>query len=92
MHEESHPDAGKKRIIKDDRQHHGVPNFGGSEIRIEDWWDKLTGGSWMFAEGNPACLNYAMRSVDLPIDDEVLYGKINNLGYLVHVSELKEDK
>jgi len=64
------------------------------EIRIEDWWDRVGGGSWMGAKGNPACLIYAMRSglsskINIPIDNEVLYGKINGLGYLVHIKELE---
>lgn len=90
---EPHPLAGKKVKIKD-----GVNDpaqkqvVGGAEYVIEDWWDRLTGGSWMFADGNPAALHYAMRSAfnQLPINDDVVYGKIGNLGHLVHVSELGE--
>lgn len=99
MHKDSHALAGKTVKIKE-----GVTDpvqgqvVGGAEYRIEDWWDKLTGGSWMMAEGNPAALQYAMRSSlsqpSLPIDDEVVYGKIKagafELGHLVHVSELDE--
>ena len=64
---------------------------GGTEYRVEDFWDHLTGGSWMNADGNPAALHYAMRAgmTGLPVDDEVLYGKIGNLGHLVHVSEVQ---
>lgn len=62
----------------------------GAEIHVEDYWDRVTGGSWMFANGNPAALQYAMRSVfaGLPTDDEVVYGKVDGLGHIVHVSEL----
>jgi hypothetical protein len=49
----------------------------------------------MFAKGNPACLVYAMRTgcskIFIPTDDEVLYGKINGLGHLVHITELEEE-
>lgn len=66
--------------------------YRGSEYQVEDWWDRVGSGSWMFATGNIACMNYAVRSsslVDnLPIDNEVLYGKINGLGYLIHISEI----
>jgi hypothetical protein len=64
----------------------------GAEYQIEDWWQNVSGGSWMDAVGNPACLDYAMRSAlaGLPLDDEVVYGKAGPLGYLVHVSELPE--
>ena len=44
------------------------------------------------ARGNPACLDYAVRSSSLedglPTDDEVLYGKIGGYGKLVHISEV----
>lgn len=66
----------------------------GSEYRVEDWWDRLGQGSWMFGAGNPACLQYAIRSSppldNLPMDNEVLYGKIGGLGHLVHISEIEE--
>lgn len=65
--------------------------FAGTEYRIEDYWDRLTGGSWMTADGNPAALQYAMHALGghtVPLDDEVLYGKIGPFGHLVHVSWL----
>lgn len=64
---------------------------GAEQIRVEDWWDRVSGGSWMAAEGNPAALKYAMRSglAGLPIDNKVLYGKDSHgLGHLLHVSEV----
>jgi len=44
----------------------------------------------MFADGNPAALDYALRrAVDgLPLDDEVVYGKLGAFGKLIHVSQL----
>lgn len=91
IHAESHPLAGTTVRIKD-----GVTDpaqgavVAGAEYRVEDYWDRVAGGSWSMAEGNPAALHYALRSAvnDLPLDDEVLYGKIGSLGHLVHVSEL----
>lgn len=82
MHNESHPLAGTTVKAVIDGQEY--------DYRLEDWWDRLTGGSWINANGNPACLNYAMRSAKahLPIDNEVVYGKIGALGHLVHVSEI----
>lgn len=67
-----------------------VKDFSGQDFEIEDWWENVYGESWMFSDGNPAALNYAFRAVitGLPIDNEVLYGKIDGLGYLFHVSEL----
>lgn len=93
LHDKNSSLAGKLIKIKPESTHPQVPNFGGSEILIEDWWDRVFGASWMFADGNPACLIYAMRtgfsSIPIPIDDEVLYGKIDGLGHLVHINELE---
>lgn len=91
MHTQSHPLAGKTVKIndtgKDATQSAVVP---GAEYRVEDYWDKVTGKSWMNSDGNPAAMQYAMRSAiaGLPLDDEVVYGKIGAFGHLVHVSEL----
>lgn len=100
MHTETHPLAGQTVVLKTgtspdpssplqlDQPADGV------KFRIEDWWDKLTGGSWMYADGNPAALKYALR-IGLaderpPLDDEVVYGKIGAFGHIVHTSELGE--
>lgn len=94
MHTESSPLAGQTVKIRDDVKHPQVPDFGGSEYRVEDWWDKATGGSWMDARGNPACLVYGARTGfspnPPPLDDEVLYGKVGPFGHLVHVSEIAQ--
>lgn len=67
---------------------HGA-DFGGLEYTIEDYWQNVYGTSWKFSNGNPAALQYALRIADdIPLDDEVVYGKIGCLGYLMHVSEL----
>lgn len=94
IHKEPHPLAGKTARIKPGVKHPQFPNFGGSEYHIEDWWDRVAGESWQGMEGNPACLIYAIRSASarLPLDDEVLYGKVGHFGHLVHVSELEEIK
>lgn len=87
MHTVAHPLAGKKVLIKPEA--HLLAN---REYLIEDWWDRVAGMSWMDARGNPACLQYAMRTAfsdkPIPTDDEVVYGKIDGLGYLVHFVEL----
>jgi hypothetical protein len=61
-------------------------------IRIEDYWDRVSGLSWTLCSGNPAAPSYAMRSgmAPLPLDDEVVYGKVEGFGHLVHISELGE--
>lgn len=92
MHEKSYPRKGEMVQVKFQGGH---PQVAGSSegpvgFEVEDWWDKMTGGSWMDAEGNPAAIVYALRAGTngLPFDDEVVYGKINNLGHLVHTSEI----
>ena len=65
-----------------------VENLGGKEIQIEDWWDRVSGKSWMDCTGNIACLTYAVR--DTPINNEVVYGKIDGAGYLIHIDEIQD--
>ena len=58
---------------------------------VEDWCENVLGCSWMVANGNPAALSYAFRTGmkgAVPTDNDVVYGKIDGLGYLLHVSEL----
>jgi hypothetical protein len=78
--------AGKTVKIRDD-----VAQFGGREYRVEDWWVNVYGGSWKYADGNPAAMQYGLRAglALLPADDEVLYGKVDGLGALVHISEIE---
>jgi hypothetical protein len=92
-HPDPHPFAGQRVVIAEgvtDSAQNAV--VAGAEYAIEDWWDRIAGQSWMTAVGNPAALHYAMRSAanGLPLDDQVVYGKIGPFGHLVHVSELAE--
>jgi len=87
IHKEAHELAGKTVVL------HCLPDpdeLNGKLYRIEDWWDRVAGCSWMSCQGNPACLKYALRSArePLPTDNEVVYGKVDGLGHLVHVTEL----
>lgn len=63
---------------------------GVESYEVEGYWDEITGKSWAVSDGNPAAIKYAMRSglAGLPLDDDVLYGKIGAFGHLVHVSEV----
>jgi len=78
--------AGKTVKIRAD-----VPKLGGAEYRVEDWWINVAGMPWGEADGNPAAMQYGMRAgfAGLPWDDEVLYGKIDGFGFLVHISEIE---
>lgn len=95
VHYSPHPLAGQTVTIKDGAIDPGQGCVvGGAAFKIEDWWDKITGKSWMWSNGNPAALHYAIRAVynNLPFDDEVVYGKIGSLGHLVHMSEIIKEK
>jgi hypothetical protein len=93
MHNTKHPLAGKTVALVGSIDPVQGQVVDGAEFRVEDYWDAVSGKSWMFSDGNPAALQYAMRSgmSGLPIDDEVVYGKIGYFGHLVHVSELGDE-
>ncbi len=85
IHTEEHPL--KRRVVKVKSG-----TFAGENYQLEDWWDCVAGQSWMSCSENPACLNYAIRSSKdhLPMDDNVVYGKIGAFGHLIHISELEK--
>lgn len=89
-HSEASPLAGKTVTVK--MVH---PQLSGDthEFEVEDWWDRLVGRSWTVSDGNPAAMVYAMRiggiTGKIPWDDEVVYGKIDGMGHLVHVKEIE---
>lgn len=90
MHDTVHPLANQTVPIKFVAPHQQFANAE-QEFVVEDWWDHMTGGSWMFADGNPACLIFALRmgfGMFLKIDDQVIYGKIGGVGVLIHEDEL----
>lgn len=90
LHAQRSPLAGQTVLVADH-----ASEIGGLTIAIEDWWDRVAGQSWMFCDGNLACLQYAMRTgladYQVPTDNEVLYGKVGNAGVLVHLSELSAE-
>lgn len=88
-HNTSHPMARQVAKVEIKTDNPWIP-VGTHDATIEDWWDVMTGSSWMYAEGNPAAIIYAARSAfsGLPMDDEVLYVKIGALGHLIHQTEL----
>lgn len=93
-HNDKSPYAGKSIQLHPWVKHPQDKTFSSAEFIVEDWWDRVYGSSWMFAQGNPACLVYAMRTgfseTPIPTDDEVLYGHTKNgLGHLIHLTEIK---
>lgn len=96
IHTEQHPMAENVVILKTAPMRNGTidpDELDGKEFRIEDWADRVMGGSWMHMNGNPACMKYGIRSglSGLPTDDEVVYGKVGDSGFLIHVSELTKE-
>jgi hypothetical protein len=91
VHENSHKLSGKTVKLKNIINHPQY-DLNGADYIIEDWQDRVMGQSWMFCSENPVCLIYAMRSAfsDLPTDDNVLYGKVNGLGHIIHISEIED--
>lgn len=90
MHKTQHPMAGQMVLVKF-RGTKGHPQFGqGGNFVIEDWVDRVAGKSWKFSDGNITAMLYGIRSgfARLPLDDEVVYGKMGGLGLLVHESEI----
>jgi hypothetical protein len=96
-HSDRHPLAGQTVKLRG-----GVTDpvqgavVGGAEFRVEDWWDRIAGKSGTQCDGNIAAMHYGMRTGlagpgAVPLDDEVVYGKIDSLGHIVHVSEIAED-
>lgn len=64
-------------------------------ITIECRDIELWGKPWLEMAGNPAALQFGMRSVveqpiPLALKDEVYYGKVTGLGELVFLDELQE--
>ena len=92
IHSKSHPLSGQTVRLKDGICHPQY-NMNGGEFKVEDWWDRVTGGSWMNANGNPAAIIFAIRSagVGLPTDGEVVYGKFKGMGVIIHASEIIDD-
>lgn len=86
-HASPHPLAGQTVTVTAE-----LSGTGPHDFLVEDWNDRLFGQSWMDMQGHPASLAYAVRSAiaGLPTDNEVVYGKVQGLGYLVHVSEIAD--
>lgn len=69
-----------------------MTDLGNKEFIAEDYWININDESWKDSNGNPAALEYAFRIGtrigEIPLDDRVVYGKIDGLGHMFHESEL----
>ena len=93
IHADPHPLAGKTVKLKQTAVH-PLFNLAGQDYRIEDWHDRVAGGSWWDCDVNnsPASLIYSIRVWQLkmlPEDNAVLYGKTFGFGHLIHISEIE---
>lgn len=89
----THPLAGQTVRLKE-----GIGRFmqggeaGGAEFQVEDWADNVLGRSVWSVNGNPAALEYVLRTAmsenHVPIDDNAVYGKVGKFGHIVHDSEI----
>ncbi len=91
MQRESHLMAGQTVTVNPAVEHQMLVQ--GAEFRVEDWYQNVNDtASWKNDVNLPAVLNYFLRVREsngaIPDNNEVVYGKIGGLGYLVHVSEL----
>lgn len=95
-HAEQHELAGQEIKVQFKDGHFQIPGSADAPVDfvVEDWQDRIMGRSWMVMDGNPAAIIYAMRAgtSGLPIDDEVVYGKVGGLGHMVHESEIVREK
>lgn len=91
IHENEHPLSGQTVKVNLQRKAGPAIEPGEHEFIIEDWWDRLTGGTWKHPKHpNWASTHYQATAplAGLPLDNEVVYGHIERLGYLVHVGEI----
>lgn len=65
----------------------------GQAMYVVDWWDRITGESWMGCVGSPECFDFALRSAveRAPIDNEAVYGLIGPASKIIHASYLPND-
>lgn len=71
-------------------------DMSGLDFSVEDWCENVLGCYWGNANGNPAALEYAMRSAfngknnGVPtFSNDVLYGKVGGFAHLFHINELE---
>lgn len=95
MPNEKYKYAGKKLKVKEGAGRLSLGMLAeGLIFEAEDYWINITGKSWGNCNGNPACIEYALRTATQKLktpfyDDKVVYGKIDGFGHLFHESELE---
>lgn len=92
LHPDPHPLAGQTVILQAGTRGPLGEDASGALYRIEDWADRIWNQSWQTMRGNPTAIIYAARSAlsGLPLDDDVIYGKVSGFAFLAHTSEIIE--
>jgi hypothetical protein len=66
--------------------------IGGLPAEVVDWYERTSGGkTWREAIGtDPRAQGYAIRRgmAGLPDDDNVLFARVDGMGYLIHYTEI----
>jgi hypothetical protein len=83
------PYAGRKVRLKS-----AAAELGGHDFQCVDWFantGQLVGWREALEAGDPRAMGYAVRRGlgGLPEDDEVLFGRVDGMGQLVHVTEIE---
>lgn len=66
----------------------------GTEIEVEDWFEKVFGTPYLLHElDRPPLIIYFCRMVDrsVPVDNDVVYVKCHGAGGLLHNSEIEKE-
>ena len=97
IHKEKSEYAGKEIVINATLmlgEFNDPDKLNGKTMIVEDWADRVFGESWGDMNGNPTALKYAMRAglSGVPFGNEVLYGKVDGLAHLIHISEVGKAK
>jgi len=65
----------------------------GRSFQVDDWWDRVmqTSTSWYLSDvrRNFALAAFALEQAktNLPMDDDIVYGKIGDFGVIIHVRQ-----
>lgn len=82
------PYAGKTVRLRAD-----AAELGGHDVEVVDWYERTNGGSsWRSSiDDDPRAQGYSVRRGlgGLPDDDEVLFGRVDGMGQLVHLTEIE---
>jgi hypothetical protein len=83
QHPQKHPLAGRTvRVSIFDQD---------EDFYVYDWFDRVFQAFWLSKAGGRSAQNYAKHAgfKGLPLDNEVVYGRVGKWGTIVHATELE---